>query len=203
MQTSLPVSGEIVGVRSLRRTLAGRVAMMLAATVFVAICAQVSVPLWFTPVPLSMQNFAVLLVGLALGPVDGFAAMLLYLAEGASGIPVFSPQGPLGILHLLGPTAGFLWAYPVLAAVMGYVSRLRSFAGRNFAGALVAGVIGTSFLMSVGAGWLAHILHLNAAQAMRMGVVPYLPGEIVKIFAAAGIYSTGKRLFGHEAHCAH
>src|ERR1700686_3026133 len=92
------------------RELAKQAAIVISASLFVAVCARVSVPLPFTPVPLTLSNFAVLLVGLALGSRRGFAALALYLAEGAAGLPVFSPAGSGGILQLLGPTGGFLLA---------------------------------------------------------------------------------------------
>src|SRR5208282_1929545 len=88
---------------------ARQVALVVGASLFVALCAHVTIPLMpLTPVPLTVQNLAVLLVGLLLGSRRGFAAMALYLIEGASGLPVFSPTGPGGIAHLLGPTGGFL-----------------------------------------------------------------------------------------------
>ena len=78
-------------------------AIILAASLFVALCARVTLPLPFTPVPLTLQNFGVLLVGLLLGTRRGFAALALYLAEGALGLPVFNPTGPGGIAQLLEP----------------------------------------------------------------------------------------------------
>src|SRR6202166_4105071 len=100
---------------------AEQAAIVVSASMFVALCARVSVPLPFTPVPLTLQNFGVLLVGLSLGWRRGFAALALYLMEGASGMPVFSPAGPGGIAQLLGPTGGFLLAYPFVAALAGWV----------------------------------------------------------------------------------
>src|SRR5258706_14531500 len=82
------------------------VALVASASLFVALCARITVPLPFTPIPLTLQNFAVLLVGLTLGPRRGFAALALYLAEGAAGMPVFNPLGLGGIAQLLGPTGG-------------------------------------------------------------------------------------------------
>src|SRR5881275_3180142 len=79
-----------------------QVVLVVSASVLVAICAHISVPLPFTPVPLTLQNLAVLLVGLALGPRLGAAALFLYLLEGAAGLPVFNPFGPGGIAQLLG-----------------------------------------------------------------------------------------------------
>src|SRR6202051_766060 len=86
--------------------------IVTAASLFVALCARVTVPLPFTPVPLTLQNFGVLAVGLLLGSRRGFAALALYLAEGAFGLPVFSPSIALGfgIGRILGPTGGFLMA---------------------------------------------------------------------------------------------
>src|ERR1700686_3107565 len=83
---------------------AEQAAIVVSASLFVAICARVTVPLPFTPVPLTLQNFGVLLVGLTLGGRRGFAALALYLAEGASGMPVFNPAGPGGIAQLMGAT---------------------------------------------------------------------------------------------------
>src|ERR1700687_1462509 len=102
-------------------SLATQVAMVVSASLFVAVCARVSVPLPFTPVPLTLQNFGVLLVGLSLGSRRGFAALVLYLAEGLMGMPVFRPTGPGGVAQLLGPTGGFLLAYPFVAGIAGWV----------------------------------------------------------------------------------
>src|SRR5258706_11072977 len=101
--------------------LATQVAMVVSASLFVAVCAQVSVPLPFTPVPLTLSNLGVLVVGLTLGSRRGFAALVLYLMEGASGLPVFSHPGLGGIAQLLGPTAGYLWAYPLVAFTAGWI----------------------------------------------------------------------------------
>src|SRR5215831_11634934 len=86
-------------------------AIVIGASLFVALCARITLPLPFTPVPLTLQNFGVLLVGLTLGSRRGFAALALYLAEGAVGLPVFNPAGLGGIAQMLGPTGGFLLAY--------------------------------------------------------------------------------------------
>ena len=102
-----------------------QVAIVIGASLFVALCARVTIPLPFTPVPLTLQNFGVLLVGLSLGGRRGFAALALYLAEGISGMPVFSPTGPGGIAQLLGPTGGFLLAYPFVAGIAGWVFEKR------------------------------------------------------------------------------
>src|SRR6202142_1458332 len=104
----------------------GQAAIVIGASLFVALCARVTLPLPFTPVPLSLQNFGVLLVGLSLGSRRGFAALALYLAEGLMGMPVFSPTGPGGIAQLLGPTGGFLLAYPFVAGIAGWIFEEKS-----------------------------------------------------------------------------
>src|SRR5271165_4396336 len=98
------------------------VAIVVSASAVIAVCARLALPLPFTPVPLTLANFAVLLVGLTLGSKRGFAAAALYLAWGAMGLPVFSPAGPGGIAQLLGPTAGYLWSYPVVAFIAGFIA---------------------------------------------------------------------------------
>src|SRR5271166_2395192 len=98
-------------------------AIVVSASLFVALCARITVPLPFTPVPLTLQNFGVLTVGLLLGSRRGAAALALYLLEGALGLPVFSPSLVLGfgVARLLGPTGGFLLAYPLVAFLAGYL----------------------------------------------------------------------------------
>ena len=109
-----------------RKELAKQAAIVISASLFVALCARVTVPLPFTPVPLTLQNFGVITVGLLLGSRRGFAALALYLMEGAFGLPVFSPAVlGSGMSHLLGPTGGFLMAYPLVAFVAGYMSGCR------------------------------------------------------------------------------
>ena len=90
---------------------------VVAATALVAISAHIAVPLGFTPVPVTMQTFAVLLLGLLFSPGPAFACLALYLMEGALGLPVFSPHGPGGMAQLLGPSGGYLLSYPFAAAL--------------------------------------------------------------------------------------
>ncbi len=97
-------------------------AIVICASAVIAVCARLMVPLPFTPVPLTLANFGVLLVGLTLGSKRGFAAAALYLAWGAMGLPVFASAGPGSFLQMLGPTGGYLWAYPVVAFLAGWVA---------------------------------------------------------------------------------
>src|SRR5215472_7835088 len=99
-----------------------QIAIVVCASAVIAVCARLVLPLPFTPVPLTLANFGVLLVGLTLGSKRGFAAAALYLAWGAMGLPVFSPVGVGGIAQLFGPTGGYLLAYPVVAFVAGWIA---------------------------------------------------------------------------------
>jgi biotin transport system substrate-specific component len=182
-------------------TLAGQALLAVAASAFVGVCARLAVPLPFTPVPLSLVTFGVLLVGLSLSPVVAFSAMVLYLLEGASGLPVFSPGGPGGLIQLFGTNGGYLFSYPLAAAAAAAIVRLARRSTRleaspalRYASAAVAGAIASTFFFLVGATWLASFLHLSTAAALHMGVTPFLPGEVIKIAAAAGLYSAGRTL---------
>src|SRR6202041_2491080 len=164
---------------SLQESLAGKVLLVIGATAFVAVCAHISFPLPFTPVPLTLQNFAVILVGLALGPVAGFSAMVLYLAEGALGLPVFTPSGgPAGLAHLLGPNGGFLFSYPLAAASAGWIVRALQPNTSRFRSALIAATVATLPIFVLGAGWLARFLHLGATSIWSLAIAPFLPGEV-------------------------
>ncbi len=178
---------------SLQDSLAGKTLLIIGATAFVAACAHISLPLPFTPVPLTLQNFAVLLVGMFLGPVAGFSAMVLYLVEGAAGLPVFTPYAAGGIAHLLGPNGGYLFSYPVAAATAGFVVRAMQHITTRFRSALVAATAATLPIFLFGASWFAYYAHHNVSATWAMAIAPFIPGEIVKITAAAGIYSTFQR----------
>jgi biotin transport system substrate-specific component len=194
MQSAISAeSGFFHRTKALQESIPGRIVVAFAATTLVAACAHVSLPLPFTPVPLTLQNFAVLLVGMALGPVAGFSAMVLYLVQGAMGLPMFTPNGPVGIARLMGPTAGFLFAYPLVAASAGWVVRAMRNMDSRFTRGIVAGTVSTLILFVFGASWMATLPHMNAAAVWHMGVAPFLPGEIVKVTAAAGIYSAMQR----------
>ena len=170
-------------------------AIVIGASLFVALCARVTIPLPFTPVPLTLQNFGVLLVGLLLGSRRGFAALALYLAEGAMGMPVFNPTGPGGVAQLLGLTGGYLIAYPFVAALAGFIFER----GRQtFACATVASLLAEILLFASGLGWLA-IYTGSISQAFRYGVYWFLFAEIIKILLAAGSAARWKRIAKAQA----
>jgi biotin transport system substrate-specific component len=189
MQTSLtyPTSPAL---SSFASTFAGKLLIGLAATAVVAAAAHIAFPLPFTPVPFILTPLAVLGVGLALGPVAGFFTMLAYLAEGAAGLPVFSPTGLGGVAQILGPTGGFLMAYPLVAAIAGGLTRLLARHTSSFLAATLAGFAAIAVLFLSGAAWFTLYAHHSMHAAWIAAVAPFLPGEAIKIVAAAGIYST-------------
>jgi biotin transport system substrate-specific component len=170
--------------------------IVLLASAFVALCAQVALPLYFTPVPLTLQPFAVLLIGLLLSPRLAGASLLTYLAEGALGLPVFAPAfatGPAsapGLAHLFGPTGGYLLAYPFAAML---ISMVYQRSRRGFLPALLSAAAGSLLILSVGAVWLGMLTHASAAFVLMQSVVPFLPGDALKIIAAASLASGWQR----------
>jgi biotin transport system substrate-specific component len=176
----LAASGEQFLLRSLivRRGLA-----IVIGAASVALAAQVAVPLPYTPVPLTLQPLAVLVVGGVLGARLGAAALVLYLALGALGLPVFTPGGLPGAARFLGPTGGYLLSYPVAAAVAGALAAARVPA-LPVARALLASAAGMVVIHLGGSGQLA-ILTGDIAAATRVGLVPFLTGDLVKVGLAA------------------
>lgn len=166
-----------------------QLALIVGATAFVALCAHVTIPLPFTPVPLTAQNFAVLIVGFLLGSRRGFAAMSLYLAEGAMGLPVFNPGGLGGVAQLLGPTGGFLMIYPLVAFLAGYVFERGA---KSFVRATIAGLLAEILLFAGGLGWL-YILTHSLAKAAYLGLYWFLAAEVMKVMFAAGIATRWRR----------
>ncbi len=160
-----------------------QVGIVICASAVIAVCSRLVLPLPFTPVPLTLGNFAVLLVGLTLGSRRGFAAAALFLGWGAMGLPVFYPGGLVGFAQFLGPTGGYLWAYPVMAFLAGWIAeRGRPSLARN----LVAGVIAEVVLFAGGIGWLAIVTH-SWQQAAMFGLYPFFFAEVVKVMTAAAV----------------
>lgn len=165
---------------------------VVLGSLLVAVCAHLSIPLWFTPVPLTLQTFAVLLLGLLLSPSAAAAALTLYLIEGATGLPVFNPHGPGGFLQILGPTGGYLLSYPFAAAATAYLRR--RFAHAGFASLLLAATAGSALILVCGAAWLAVLQPHSLGAILTLSVLPFLPGDILKVVAAAGT-AAGLRRF--------
>ena len=152
----------------------------LAGALAVALASQLALPVPGTPVPVSLAPLAVVLVGGLLGPRTGAAALVTYLVMGAAGLPVFAPVGLPGAARLLGPTGGYLLAYPVAAALSGAMTAR----GTGWARVLGAGVLGT---LAIYAGGVAQLVVLtgSAAQAAALGAAPFVAADLAKIGVAA------------------
>jgi len=161
-----------------------QVALVVGASLVVALCARITIPLMpLTPVPLTVQNLGVLLVGMMLGSRRGFAALALYLAEGAVGLPVFNPTGLGGVAQLFGPTGGFLMVYPFVAFLAGYVFERGS---KSFLRGAVAAFLAEILLFAGGLTWLYAFTH-SLAKAAYLGLYWFVAAEIIKVLLAAGI----------------
>jgi biotin transport system substrate-specific component len=156
--------------------------IVVVSTALVALCAHISIPLGFTPVPITLQPFAVLLLGLLLAPRISFAALSLYLLEGAAGLPVFSPHGLGGIAQLFGPTGGYLLAAPFAAAIAGLLYR----AGKQRTWAALAGAAaGDLVLLATGALWLEALTRTSFSALLNVSVIPFLASDAAKVMIAA------------------
>ena len=178
-------AAQVFGQESHAPAWAKQAAIVVGASLLVALCARITIPLPFTPVPLTLQNFGVVVVGLLLGSRRGFAALALYLAEGASGLPVFNPLGPGGIAQIIGPTGGFLMAYPFVAFVAGWIYERTS---RRFLPAALAGTVAELVLFAGGLGWLYVLTH-SLWVAVRLGFYWFVFAEVIKVAMAAGVAS--------------
>ncbi len=169
------------------------VSLVLLGSLLVAACAHVALPLTFTPVPLTLQPFAVLLIGLLLPPGVAFSTMVAYLIEGALGMPVFTPGNiaASGVAHLMGPTGGYLLAYPFAVALASHLWRSHQ---RSFIWGLISATIGDLLILTAGAAWLNQITHSSFEAILAQAVIPFLPGEALKIIVAAGIAAEWQRL---------
>lgn len=170
-----------------------RTASVLLMAGLTAAAAQISVPLPFTAVPFTFQPMVVLLGGLALGSRLGASAQALYLLAGVAGLPVFaaSPVLPQGVLRLFGPTGGYLLAYPLAAFVVGRLAERGL--DRRYLTSVFAMLAGLLVIYTAGASMLALVsrpvgapMTMALADAVAMGVVPFVAADIVKLLVAAG-----------------
>lgn len=160
---------------------AERIAGIVAFAALTALGAFVRIPLPFTPVPVTLQSFFVVLAGVYLGGRDGAASQALYVATGLAGLPIFA--GGAGLAHLMGPTGGYLVAFPIAAWLVGATLKPGDAAARAVLVLLAAKVV----IFALGAAWLAAVAELDAGRAVALGVLPFLPGTALKIAAATGI----------------
>jgi biotin transport system substrate-specific component len=166
--------------------------IVLAGSALVAVCAHLALPLFFTPVPLSMAPFAVLVIGLFLSPRLAAATLGAYLLEGAAGLPVFGPSPAVGgLAHLFGPTGGYLLSYPLAAALIALMAKRL---GRGFTPSAVAALAGSLVILFCGAVWLGVLTHASMQSVFSLAVLPFLPGDALKVAGAAGLAAGWARL---------
>jgi biotin transport system substrate-specific component len=168
------------------------VILILSGALFVSVLAQVRIPLPFTPVPLTGQTFAVLLVGATLGSTRGAASMLLYMALGAFGLPVFA-GGASGMEYLSGATLGYLVGFVMAATVIGLLAERGL--ERSVRTSILPFLIGTIIIYVCGVAWLAIILG-SFNKAVAAGLLPFLIGDAIKLIAASIALPAGWKLVG-------
>ena len=160
------------------RTAALDLLLIVGFSLLTGLLAQLEFRAPFMPVPWTGQTFGVLLSGAVLGSRRGFASQMLYLAEGAAGLPVFA-GGAFSLVHLLGPTGGYLWSYPVAAALVGWmVEKGASRAVWRLAAALF---LADALILLAGTAWLRAFFGYSFTQAAFLGFYPFVVGDIVKI----------------------
>ena len=155
--------------------------LIVLGTLFVALLAQVKIPLSFTPVPLTGQTLAVLLVGATLGSKRGALSMLLYIALGAFGLPVFA-GGAAGLAYLSGATLGYLIGFVIAAYVIGLLAERGL--ERSVRTSILPFLIGTVIIYICGVAWLTIVLG-SISKAVMAGLVPFLIGDLIKLLAAS------------------
>src|SRR5580693_10282824 len=162
---------------------------IVAANILLVLCAHIVIPLPWTPVPITGQTFGVLLVGVLLGARRAAITLLLYLLEGAAGLPVFQPLGLPGLARFAGPTAGYLFSYLFAAFVTGWLvergAKIRDsraggsrLAGLSLVGALISG---EAIIFACGCAWLALFLGMGWSVALSQGALPFVSGETIKM----------------------
>ncbi len=187
-------------------TLSGQNIALVA--VFAGLIAASTLPPEFSlgpAVPISLQTLAVVLAGLVLGAWRGFAATALYVLVGLAGAPIFANAGA-GWATFVGPTGGYIWAFPLAAFVVGWSAekvRARASGDATFPGLLGAGLISVPVIYAIGVPWLAHVLDVpiftpateGGGTAAAWGMAPFVTGDVIKVFVAAGVATAIHRAF--------
>jgi len=188
-QTKALTIPQLLAERLVRGRAAVNLLLVIGASVLIAIAAQIAIPIPFSPVPLTLQPLAVILVGAALGSTRGAAAAALYLFEGFSGLPVFA-QGHGGALMMAAPTAGYLYSYPLAAWIAGWMSE------RGWGNTIVRALAGMTAAMAViyagGWSWLAVLSGPRAA--FMLGVAPFVVADAIKILIGAAVLPYARNL---------
>jgi biotin transport system substrate-specific component len=162
---------------------------ILAGTLFIALSARVAIPLPFSPVPITGQTLAVLLMAVLLGSHRASLCAVTYLAEGAVGYPVFA-KGAAGVSHLLGPSGGYLFGFVAASYVVGLLAE-RGWV-RRYSTAFAAMLAGNAIIYLFGLPWLA--VFVGAERALALGLVPFIPGDVAKLLVATALLPWGRKL---------
>jgi len=161
--------------------------LVIVFSLFIAASAQFSIQIG--PVPITGQSFAVLLTGALLGSRLGAAAVIAYLIEGAIGLPFFAPGGAPGLLRFFGPTGGYLVAFPAAAFITGAFAEHGW--DKRYATAVAAMAIGSAIIFLGGWAWYSVLTNTPPVPAFKLAVLPFLPGDVIKIALAAAVLPTG------------
>jgi biotin transport system substrate-specific component len=170
-----------------------QVGLVIGFSLLMALSAQIVIPIG--PIPITGQTFAVLLTGALLGSRLGAITMIVYLIEGASGLPFFRGGGA-GIAHLMGPTGGYLIAFPAAAFITGAFAEHGW--DRRFLTSAAAMAIGSIVIMLSGWAWFTMLMHASPLIALYDTVIKFIPGDIIKILLAAAVLPTGWKLVGRK-----
>ena len=170
------------------------VSLVFVFSLLTALAAQIVIPVG--PVPITAQTFAVLLTGALLGSRLGALAMIVYLLEGASGLPFFY-GGHGGITHLFGPTGGYLVAFPAAAFVTGAFAE--NGWDKRLLTAVAAMFAGSAIIIVAGWAWFSFVTHTAPGVAFKLSIAPFLVGDIIKIALAAAVLPTGWSLLKRKA----
>jgi biotin transport system substrate-specific component len=160
--------------------------LVIVFSLFIAACAQFSIQIG--PVPITGQSFAVLLTGALLGSRLGAAAVIAYLIEGALGLPFFAGGGA-GIVRFFGPTGGYLVAFPAAAFITGAFSEYGW--DKRYVTAVAAMAIGSAVILLGGLGWFMVVMNTPPVAALKVSVLPFIAGDVIKIALAAAVLPTG------------
>lgn len=167
------------------------VALVIGFALLTAAAAQITVPLPWTPVPLTGTTFAVLLAGASLGWCSGAASQALYVGLGAAGLP-FYQGGESGWTYATGVTGGYLVGFVVAAALVGFLAERGQ--DRSVVTAIPAMLAGTAVIFVFGVAWLGHVLDADVATALTLGLLPFVIGDALKLVAAGALLPLAWRL---------
>ncbi len=173
----------------LRHVLVYELGLIVGGSLLLALSAQVAIPLPYSPVPITAQTLAVLLIGATYGSRRGVLCMLAYLSEGIGGLPVFA-GGNAGVAYSLGPTGGYLWGFVLAAYITGRVAE-RGW-DRRWLTSLLAMLIGNAMIYLVGLAWLSRFV--GGDRVLALGLVPFVPGDLLKLALGTLLLPMGWKL---------